>query len=75
MMRHGFLIFGIAVLATQLLFVPVGAQNAAPVATLAEETPRTFIVDPSNLHIYRIRVGSDFQPAGTLPDPYVLPRR
>lgn len=69
-MRHGFMVY-IAALAAWLLFVPAGAQRVAPGATLAEETPRTITVDAANLRIHRIRVGSDFQPAGQLPDPYV----
>jgi hypothetical protein len=69
-MRYAFVI-GTALVASWLLFVPAGAQRVAPSAMLAEETPRTFIVTPSNLRIHRVRVGSDFQPAGGLPDPYV----
>ncbi|MEN3000807.1 MAG: hypothetical protein ABDI19_03065 [Armatimonadota bacterium] len=69
-MRYGF-IAGIAAVAAWLLFVPAGAQNAAPNAVLAEETPRVFTVDPAKLRIHRIRVGGDFQPAGQLEDPYV----
>jgi hypothetical protein len=70
MMRYG-LTMGIAALAAWLLIVPAGAQKVAPGATLVEETPRTFVVQPGKLQIHRVRVGSDFQPAGTLPDPYV----
>jgi hypothetical protein len=70
MMRYG-LTMGIAALAAWLLIVPASAQKVAPGATLVEETPRTFVVQPGKLQIHRVRVGSDFQPAGTLPDPYV----
>jgi hypothetical protein len=70
MMRYG-LTMGIAALAAWLLIVPASAQKVAPSATLVEETPRTFVVQPGKLQIHRVRVGSDFQPAGTLPDPYV----
>jgi hypothetical protein len=69
-MRYAFVI-GTALVASWLLFVPAGAQRVAPSAVLAEETPRTFIVTPSNLRIHRVRVGSDFRPAGGLSDPYV----
>jgi hypothetical protein len=70
MMRYG-LTMGIAALAAWLLIVPASAQKVAPGATLVEEMPRTFVVQPGKLQIHRVRVGSDFQPAGTLPDPYV----
>ncbi len=70
MMRYG-LTMGIAALAAWLLVVSAGAQKVAPSATLVEETAHTFIVRTGNLQIHRVRVGSDFQPAGTLPDPYV----
>jgi hypothetical protein len=70
MMRYG-LTMGIAAWAAWLLIVPASAQKVAPSATLVEETPRTFVVQPGKLQIHRVRVGSDFQPAGTLPDPYV----
>jgi hypothetical protein len=70
MIRYG-LTIGIAALAAWLLFVPAGAQKVAPGVVLAEETPHTFVIQPGNLQIHRVRVGSDFRPAGELPDPYV----
>jgi hypothetical protein len=73
MMRYG-LTMGIAALAAWLLIVPASAQKVAPSATLVEETPRTFVVQPGKLQIHRVRVGSDFQPAGTLPIPMSTPR-
>ncbi len=64
-------VFGIATLVAGLLIVSAGAQAIAPGAVLAEETPRTIVVDPAKLQFHRVYIGSDFRPAGELPDPYV----
>ncbi|MFQ3610001.1 MAG: hypothetical protein SNJ72_00755 [Fimbriimonadales bacterium] len=51
--------------------VVASAQIGSATPSLVEEPVQTVVVKPSDLRVNRVYLGGDFQPAGSLPDPYV----
>lgn len=66
----GFNLLSAAVLATAALTSTAFAQRAVPTTTLTEESIRTIAVT-GRPTVHRIDLRGDYQPAGTLPAPYV----
>lgn len=66
----GFTVVIAAVLATAALTSTAFAQRTVPAPTLTEESVRTITVT-GRPTVHRIDLRGDYQPAGTLPDPYV----